>query len=105
MNSTIKRTRSTIYLVLTFVALIVAFTVGQARAKQFTCSLEPHQVQSGDTLWRIAENNCEGNIQAVTDNLVAVYGDPIQVGNTIYLPENQDCLLTMINGHIYEECK
>ena len=64
----------------------------------------PHSVQYGDTLWAIAEAKCEGNIQAVTDNLVDTYGTNIQLGDTIWLPTDEDCLLENRGGEIYDGC-
>lgn len=74
------------------------------RAQAFSCDAEPHTVQYGDTLWGIAEAKCDGNLEAVTDNLVAVYGSPIQVGLTVWLPTDQECLLENRDGQIYDEC-
>jgi LysM domain len=74
------------------------------RAQAFSCDPEPHSVEYGDTLWAIAEAKCEGNLETVTDNLVAVYGSNIQVGWTIWLPTDQDCLLENRDGQIYDEC-
>lgn len=54
------------------VALTTAVIVGQKTADNFTCETTPHQVFSGDTLWRIAETKCDGNIQHATDKLVSV---------------------------------
>ena len=73
-------------------------------ASRFTCETDPHVVQYGDTLWAIAEAKCDGNIQAVTDNLVDTYGSTIQLSEIIWLPENQDCLLVNRGGEVYDEC-
>lgn len=73
-------------------------------ASRFTCQPDPHSVQYGDTLWAIAEAKCEGNIQAVTDNLVDTYGTNIQLGDTIWLPTDEDCLLENRGGEIYDGC-
>ena len=73
-------------------------------ASRFTCQPDPHSVQYGDTLWAIAEAKCKGNIQAVTDNLVDTYGTNIQLGDTIWLPTDENCLLEKRGGEIYDRC-
>lgn len=88
------------------VALFGAIAIGSKNGERFTCETTPHKVVAYDTLWSIAETKCDGNIQVVTDKLVAVYGTTIQTGDNIYLPSNQDCSLTLTNdGNIYEECQ
>jgi hypothetical protein len=98
--------RNTIALVILFVAIMFAFAYGSKRGEAFTCDpTVVHTVQYGDTLWRIAETNCDGNIQNATDKLVATYGNTIQLGDRIYLPTNQDCNLTTTQeGQIHENC-
>lgn len=90
---------------LMIVILISAFIVGEETSNNFTCVLEPHKVQQGEDLWGIAEKNCEGDIQRVTDNLSDVYGTTIQPGWNIYLPENENCLLELRDGEVYESCE
>lgn len=75
-------------------------------AGKFTCEADPHTVQYGDTLWAIADSKCEGNIQAVTDNLVDTYGTNIQVGWQVWLPTSDDCLLEMRgDGQVWDTCE
>lgn len=90
--------------VLAVVAGAVFIGAASHNAGKFTCEPNPHSVQYGDTLWAIAEAKCDGNIQAVTDNLVDTYGTNIQLGDTIWLPTNQDCLLENRDGQIYDRC-
>lgn len=73
-------------------------------SSSFECEYEPHSVERGDTLWAIAETKCDGNVGAVVDNLVVVYGDTIHAGDTIWLPITSKCLLENRDGHIYDEC-
>lgn len=70
----------------------------------FVCDTTPVVASEGDTLWAIAEAKCKGNIQSVTDNLVDTYGTNIQLGDIIWLPTNQDCLLENRGGEVYDEC-
>ena len=85
--------------------LVGAYAVGEATSNNFTCDLDAHQVEYGDTLWGIAESKCEGDIQRVTDQLVDVYGTNIQAGQFIYLPENEHCHLRLnTEGSVFEDC-
>lgn len=103
MNSNIK---NTLLLAIAFVGLATAFVIGEETSNNFNCELAPHTVQQGDTLWAIAESKCEGDIQRVTDNLVNTYGTNIQIGQNIYLPENENCELQLTEeGQVMEECK
>lgn len=90
--------------VLAVVAGVAIIGAASHNASRFTCNTDPHVVQYGDTLWAIAEAKCDGNIQAVTDNLVDTYGSTIQLSEIIWLPENQDCLLVNRGGEVYDEC-
>lgn len=95
------RTTTKVILAVSALALI-GFIVGNSSS--FECDSEPHSVERGDTLWAIAETKCDGNIGAVVDNLVVVYGDTIHAGDTIWLPTESKCLLENRDGHIYDEC-
>jgi hypothetical protein len=100
-----RNLRYTALLVLLVIGAMFALAYGSRQGEKFTCDLEPHTVTYGDTLWSIAEDKCDGNIQVVTDNLADVYGTTIHSGQNIYLPENQDCLLTLTDdGEVFESC-
>lgn len=100
-----RNLRNTLALVALFTALVFAFAYGSKRGEAFACEPTEHTVQYGDTLWRIAETYCDGNIQVVSDKLVEAYGTNIQLGNRIFLPTNQDCDLTVTDeGQVYENC-
>lgn len=102
MNSNLKLN---LLLATAFVGVITAFVIGEETSNNFNCELSPHTVVHGDTLWAIAENKCEGDIRRVTDILVTVYGADIRIGNNIYLPENENCELTLTDGgEVTEEC-
>ena len=54
--------------------------------EQYDCPDIVVTVQSGDTQWKIAENNCKGNIQVAVYHLVKKYGTLIHHGQQIQLP-------------------
>lgn len=98
--------KNTLLLALAFVGIATAFVIGEETSNNFNCELTPHIVQQGNTLWGIAENKCDGDIQRVTDKLVEVYGTNIQIGQNIYLPEHENCELRLTDGgSVMEECK
>jgi hypothetical protein len=43
-------------------------------------------VQEGDTLWRLAEQHCTGDIRAAADSLVDKYGPDIRPTQEVRLP-------------------
>ncbi len=96
--------RDTLLLASVVIGLAIAFVLGEKISNDFTCNLAPHTVQQGDTLWAIAEQNCEGHIQRVTNILVDVYGITIQAGQDIYLPESENCKLKLEYGQVWEDC-
>jgi hypothetical protein len=97
--------KSTLLLATAIIGVTAAFVIGEKTSNNFNCELSPHTVVHGDTLWAIAENKCEGDIRRVTDILVTVYGADIRIGNNIYLPENENCELTLTDGgEVMEEC-
>ena len=102
MNTNLKLN---LLLALAFFGVVMGFLIGEATSNNFTCNLAPHTVQQGDTLWAIAEQNCEGDIQRITDKLVDVYGITIQIGQNIYLPENENCEIQLTeSGQVIEAC-
>ena len=89
------------------VGVVVAIALMYARVgamDSFTCDGAPHQVNYGDTLWKIAEAKCDGNIQVVVDNLVDTYGTIIQPNQDIWLPLGDECLLENRDGQVYDVC-
>lgn len=57
-----------------------------ANQPDYKCSQATIIVRDGDTLWRIAERECSGEITKVTDYLVDKYGTTIYAGQAIQLP-------------------
>lgn len=52
----------------------------------FSCDARTVNVESGDTLYDIAHARCSGDVRAVIDILVAMYGASIDTWQTIHLP-------------------
>lgn len=110
MNSNQIATKKTVkFLALFILSLILGLVVLQTTKEGFSCSTASHVVVEGDTLWGIAEDNCSGNIQKVSDDLVKAYGLPLAVGKTIYLPKSDECKLSIKENqgqeYVYEKCK
>ena len=75
------------------IIIIVAFFVTSfglskviASQERFTCNQATVVVQLGDTMWKVAERNCTGNIQVAVHHLVNKYGTLIHHGQQIQLP-------------------
>ena len=75
----------------------------------YSCQNISINVAPGDDYWGYAEKYCEGNITHITDDLIEVYGMPLQVGNVVYLPKSNKCeiFLKVDQGqqYAYEVCK
>jgi len=52
----------------------------------YECEQAPVVVGQGDTLWRIAEKRCDGDLLEVRYKLVKSYGTNIRPGQVIQLP-------------------
>lgn len=100
-----RNIRNTFLLGLLIVGMMGAIIIGEEMNNNFTCDPTVHHVDYGDTLWGIAEEKCEGDIQRVTDHLVDVYGANIQLAQNIYLPVSENCLLEVIDGEVYDSCE
>lgn len=79
-----------IYLSLTFVAfLAILFFVNRVQASEsYECHVTRAQVEALDTVWRVVERNCDGNIRnAVYDTLAIREGNSVvHTGQWIILP-------------------
>lgn len=52
----------------------------------YKCEQGAHVAQEGDSLWRIAERFCTGEIDSAVSDMVAVHGSSIRVGQQVTLP-------------------
>lgn len=71
----------------------------------FVCESRPITVQAGDTLDGIVREHCSGTVTDALDEVVRVYGTTIHANDTIYLPTNDKCSLTLTAGEVYESCQ
>jgi len=78
------------YVALAFVGLLVimVFVDRVQASEQYECRVTMAQVTTFDTMWRIAEDNCDGNIRnAVYDMIDLNGGSPtVHPNQWIYLP-------------------
>lgn len=52
----------------------------------YSCSVSVLDVEAGDTMWDIAHTYCEGDVTAVVDLLIAMYGATLDTWQVIHLP-------------------
>ena len=65
---------------------LASFIFGKAVAQDpyaYKCTQGAVTIQSGDTLWSLAQKHCTGHIGQATDDLVNKYGTDLQVGDII----------------------
>jgi hypothetical protein len=78
-----------LYLAIAFAAILSVDALNKSHEK-YSCDNGGLAVVVGhsenNTLWKIAEGHCTGNIQVVVDKLVKEYGSDIQPGQLIKLP-------------------
>lgn len=67
-------------------AAAVAVLVADAMTPEFKCDGTAVMVESGDSLWTIADSHCTGSIQAAVDAMVSDYGPDIVPGQLVWLP-------------------
>lgn len=67
-----------------------AFGIANARQAQFTCSTEAVVAQPFDTIWQIADDYCEGNLQNAVHHMIQLNDGSsiLQIGQTVHIPES-----------------
>lgn len=94
-----------------FLTCIILMSVvdGLGNIDAYTCQDIAITAEPGDDYWGYAEKYCEGSIGHVADDLVQVYGLPLQVGNIVYLPKSDKCEIFLKveqdQQYAYEVCK
>jgi len=65
-----------------------AFGTANAAHVKFTCSTEPVVAQAFDTIWQIASDNCEGNLQNAVHHMIQLNDGSatLQIGQTVQIP-------------------
>lgn len=65
---------------------LTAFLAGKALADDpyaYRCDGSAIVVASGDTLWSLAQQHCEGHVGHAVHDIAKVRGDQVQVGDVI----------------------
>lgn len=52
----------------------------------YSCAVTVVDVEAGDTMWDIAHTYCEGDVIAVVNLLIAMYGATLDTWQVIHLP-------------------
>jgi hypothetical protein len=85
-STTYYRVRTAVRCTFLVAVATLSFIVGKALATDpltYECDHSAVIVQSGDTLWSLAEKYCTGHIGQATDDLVKKYGTDVQVGDIV----------------------
>lgn len=89
MNSNLIANKKTIqFLVILILGIALGLATISTTREKFSCDNSGHLVVEGDTLWRIAEQKCSGNIQKATDTAMKTYGTGLVIGTTVFMPSN-----------------
>ena len=75
--------RDLITLPLFFIFAIIAMVIAMRGDDSYRCDIDRVIVQEGDTLSGLAVKWCHGNTLKATDDLVAKYGQVIQVSQEV----------------------
>jgi hypothetical protein len=75
--------RDLITLPLFFILVIIAMFIAMRGDENYRCDIDRVIVQEGDTLSGLAVKWCHGNTLKATDDLVAKYGQVIQVSQEV----------------------
>ena len=73
----------------TVMALAVwLFGVSNAAQAKFTCSTESVVAQPFDTIWQIADDHCEGNLQNAVHHMIQLNdgSSVLQIGQIVQIP-------------------
>ena len=95
--------RKTLIILSMFFVGILFYSATMAGDK-YNCDNRQYEVADGDTLWRIAERFCQGNIQSATDDAVKTYGNGLSVGMIIIMPSHNGCEIIVNKYPNYEKC-
>lgn len=88
------------------IAVSAFFYVQTQRAVEaYICDSKPITVNEGDTLYRLVRANCDGNLQEALNDAVDIYGTIIGVGQTVFLPQSNNCSMRLTDGgEAVEDC-
>lgn len=70
------------------VLMLFVFAKSNTAHAQFTCSGGTHTAQAFDTMWQIATDNCEGNLQNAVHHMIQMNDGRamIQIGQAVAIP-------------------
>lgn len=102
------KTQNILLGILIAIALAVAFMFyrqTEEAINAYICDSQEIIVNEGVTLYDIVRAQCDGNLSEALDDAVDTYGTNLDVGQRIFLPQNNDCQLRRNDGgYVYEDC-
>lgn len=83
-----KRTTMAMLVMVVLAMAVWLFGVSNAAHAKFTCSTEPVVAEAFDTIWQIATDNCEGNLQNAVHHMIQLNDGSaiLQIGQTVQIP-------------------
>jgi len=66
------------------------FGISNKAQAEFACSAEAVVAQPFDTIWQIASDNCEGNLQNAVHHMIQLNDGSsiLQIGQAVQIPES-----------------
>lgn len=83
-----KRTTMAILVIVVLAMAVWLLGASNAAHAKFTCSTEPVVAEAFDTIWQIATDNCEGNLQNAVHHMIQLNDGSaiLQIGQTVQIP-------------------
>lgn len=83
-----KRTTMAMLVMVVLAMAVWLFGASNAAHAKFTCSTEPVVAEAFDTIWQIATDNCEGNLQNAVHHMIQLNDGSaiLQIGQTVQIP-------------------
>jgi hypothetical protein len=78
--------RSSVRTTLLVAVVLSAFFIGKALSQNdlaYSCNGKSVMAEANDTVWSMAEANCEGHIGQAVDDIVKQYGIDVSIGEVI----------------------
>ena len=90
----LKRSTKVMWMLAALAIAVWLFGASNAAHAKFTCSDTEHVAEAFDTIWQIADDNCEGNLQNAVHHMIQLNDGSsiLQIGQIVQIPEsNQRC--------------